>query len=219
MLYPNKQSLLMMILIGMLFAVPPLANAKIETQKSFNNIVAEYKQASEKWEGKIAFYAYRLFWLLAAIDLAWMAILMVFQRSDWLEFLGALIQRILIIGFFLILLQQGAGWAGTITESFRDLAANAGGASKIYPSGVMDSGVSVAVSLIDAAKGLANTILTGLIALVILFIYALITAELIIVLVSMYVILNAGIIMLAFGGSRWTQQFAINYTNPYKYFI
>lgn len=207
----NSKIKIQLILIAMLLFLPSLGHTEIDPRGSFNSIVIAYKETAEEWETKIASAATRLFWLLAAIDLAWMAILMLFQRSDMLELLGALIQRILIIGFFLILLQQGTGWAATITDSFRELAANAGGASRIYPSGVMDAGVTVSVSLIDAAKGLANTILTGLIALIILFIYALITAELIIVLVSMYVILNAGIIMLAFGGSRWTQQFAINY--------
>lgn len=205
------KALFKLFFITALFCFSNLADAKIDTRQSFNSIVKEYKEAASQWEGKIASAAKRLFFLLVAIDFAWMAIMMLFQKQDMLEFLGSLIQRIMIVGFFLILLDQGTAWSETITDSFRNLAGQAGGVANMQPSNVMESGVNISVNLIDAAGSLANTVLTGLISIIIMFIYALITAELIIVLVSMYIILNAGIIMLAFGGSRWTQQFAVNY--------
>ena len=98
----NSKIKIQLILIAMLLFLPSLGHTEIDPRGSFNSIVIAYKETAEEWETKIASAATRLFWLLAAIDLAWMAILMLFQRSDMLELLGALIQRILIIGFFLI---------------------------------------------------------------------------------------------------------------------
>jgi type IV secretion system protein TrbL len=198
------------------FSFSPIANAEIEDNDSFNNIVERFQEQSSEWEGAISNAAQRLFFLLVAIDLAWMAIMMLFKKQDMLDFLGSLIQRIMIIGFFLILLTNGTSWALIVVNSFRDLATNAGGLPSILPSTIMDIGVNLAADLIEKSSGnsllnLGNMVLSGLLGIVILFTFALITAEVIVVLVSMYIILNAGIIMLAFGGSRWTEQFAVNY--------
>lgn len=118
------------------------------------------------------------------------------------------------IGFFLALINFGSSWSGTIVSSFRELAGHAGGTATLDPSGILDQGIYVAVLLITKMVGIlqpVDSVLAGFIGLFIIVCYALIAAELIFVLVSMWVILYAGIIVLALGGSEWTRSYAVNY--------
>jgi type IV secretion system protein TrbL len=212
----NRQKILIISIIGILLAFSSGTYAQIDTSNSLTTIVERYQDAASGWENTISTAASWLFWALVAIDLSWLAIMMLFQKQDMMDFLGSLIQRIMVIGFFLILLENGTTWANLVISSFRELASDAGGVTQIMPSSTMEVGVNLATNLIQEAGGnsiwnVGNLILSGLLGIGILIIFALITAELIIVLVSMYIILNAGIIMLAFGGSRWTDQFAVNY--------
>lgn len=209
MLTLKKKKLLPIILLF----IPCLAFSQIPTDRSMDTIVLGYINAAATWESSIATSASRLFALLAALDVVFMGLMMVLKKSDFQDIIGELVKRMLIIGFFLILLTNGSAWTTIIVESFRELASTASGISSIAPSNVMDNGIRIAVNLINSQSGwdLAAKTVAGLIGLGILVIFALLTAELVVVLISTYILLTAGVIMLAFGGSRWTQQFAINY--------
>ncbi len=210
--YTNPRNIVGLFLFGLLL-VSFSAQAQVNTPNIFDGIVADYRTAAGGWEAAIATAARRLFFALVALDLIWMGIQLMFKKSDFLEFTGTLVQRILIIGFFLTLLENGSNWSSTIISSFRELAGNAGGVPTISPSSVMDAGIRISVNLIGTSSifNVPHAVISGLISIGILVVFALLTAELIIVLISSFIILNGGIIMLAFGGSRWTQQFAINY--------
>ncbi|WP_299695855.1 P-type conjugative transfer protein TrbL, partial [uncultured Vibrio sp.] len=54
-------------------------------------------------------------------------------------------------------------------------------------------------------------IIMGLCALIVLVVMAMIAAQLTILIVGSYVILNAGVVMMGFLGSHWTRDHAINY--------
>jgi len=204
----------MKILFGViLYLLAGSVFAAVPTDHALDEIVIAYKTASASWEPAIKTYAYRLFWLLVAIDWAWGAMKLATQNSEFDSVIGFVVNKIMVIGFFLALLTFSSGWATTIVDSLRSLAGIAGGTTSITPSNVMDLGLNVAVGLLDdlSVLDLGTTIIAGLIAIVILIIFALITAELIFVLVTLWIILYAGVIMLAFGGSSWTQSYALNY--------
>ena len=88
----------------LLLFFPLLASAAIPTDRSMDAIVDGFINASARWESVIATHAHRLFFLLAVIDFAWMSMMMLFRKVDIMEFMGQLIQRVMVIGFFLILL-------------------------------------------------------------------------------------------------------------------
>ncbi len=205
----------MRILLGLLFSVLSFsAFSAVPTDNALNEIVDAYRSASSAWEPTIRNYAYRLFWLLVAIDFSWGAIKLALEKSEFESFWAFVVNRVMTIGFFLALISFGSSWSKTIIDSMRELAGYAGGASVVNPSQVLDQGLNVAVTMINQASGVlqpVDTMIAGLLGIIILIIYALIAAELIFVLVSMWVILYAGIIMLAFGGSEWTRSYAINY--------
>lgn len=200
-----------------LLILPSLANAAIPISGGLSHIVDTFHAASAGWGTVIKGYAFRLFWLLVAIDFSWGAIKLALEKSEFESFWAFIINRVMTIGFFLALItfSTGAGaWQLTIIDSFRSLASIAGGVSKLDPSSVLDQGIFVSVTIIEKTNSIlspASAILGGLMGLIIIGIYALIAAELVFVLVSMWLILYAGIIMLAFGGSEWTRSYALNY--------
>lgn len=185
----------------------------VPTDNALNEIVVAYRDAAASWEPVIRGYAYRLFWLLVAIDFSWGAIKVALEKSEFDGIVAFMVNRIMIIGFFLALISFGSTWSKTIIDSLRQLAGHAGGAPDINPSNILDLGLDVAVQMLNniSVLNLPLAIAGGLISIVILIVFALITAELIFVLVSMWVVLYAGIIMLALGGSEWTRSYAINY--------
>ncbi|WP_226669084.1 P-type conjugative transfer protein TrbL [Microbulbifer aggregans] len=192
------------------------ANAQTQTGV-LDDIVSSYKTASDTWAPIIIGYAFTLFWLLVSIDFVLTGIKLLFKRADFGDVVSEYVHLILIIGFFLALLQfattSSSNWAMAIIESFRQLGGLAGGLPTIDPSGVFDYGLVSAGALMSqmSLTSPAQSLVIGIVGIGVVVIFALIAAELLFVLISMWVILNAGVIMLGLGGSQWTRNYAINY--------
>lgn len=206
---------MMRLVIGIIvFAFSSSVLAQVPTNNALDQIVDAYRAASATWEPVIRSYAFGLFWLLVAIDFSWGAMKLALEKSEFESFWAFMVNRVMTIGFFLALIQFGSTWSVTIIDSMRQIAGAAGGATGFNPSSLLDQGLFTAVTLIERSSGVfqpGDTIIAGLLGILIMVIYALIAAELIFVLVSMWIILYAGIIMLGFGGSEWTRSYATNY--------
>ena len=206
------------IAVVLFFSMSEVALAQtLEPNNILDGIVVMYRNATNGWQSVLSGYATRLFWLLAGIDFAWMAISLALKRADMTEIFAELIRRVMIIGFFLALIQNSGSWPHMIVDSFRQAAGAASGSlaggGSISPSDIFDLGLKIAsslsdqVSFSDPGESLAR-IITGLI---IVTVFALVAGYLLVALVEMYISLNAGIILLGFGGSRWTSDYATKY--------
>ncbi|MEW5250900.1 P-type conjugative transfer protein TrbL [Microbulbifer discodermiae] len=200
-----------LVILLLFIAVPAIA--QIPDDNALNGIVNSYRDEASSWAGAIKGYAFTIFWLLVGIDFAWTGLGLVTKRADFGDWIGEYIHRIIVIGFFLALLQFSSTWATAIIDSLRQLAGIAGGISGLDPADVFDNGLIATGALMSkmSAFSPAKSLVLGIIGILMFVVFVLIAAELIFVLVTMWIILNAGIIMLAFGGSRWTQNFAVNY--------
>lgn len=189
-----------------------------ESNNILDGMVFMYRDAASAWQTVILEYASRLFWLLVAIDLSWLGISLALKRADFSEIVSELIKRVMIVGFYLALLQNSYAWSQAIVASFRSVAdaANgslASGTEGISPSNIFDIGLRIAgalsdqVSFSDPAESLAR-VFTGLIVIVA---FSLIAGLLLVALIEMYIALSAGVILLGFGGSRWTSDYATKY--------
>ena len=112
-------------------------------------VLDTFRNATRTWEASLAQLALRLFWILALIEFTWAAIQLAFRGADLGEWLAALLNQIMFIGFFAALLQFSAEWAGAIVASFREAANIAGGVSVIRPSDLFDVGVKLGSALIS----------------------------------------------------------------------
>ena len=202
------------IAVGLL---PEPAAAQIASDNLLNDIVNEFRDKAGLWEATLRDYALRLFWILAAIEFTWSAIALAFRNADLQEWAAELLRRVLFIGIFLAILLNAGPWTAAIVDSFRQAAdganAAAGGTAGLSPSTIFDTGVSLAGRIFDELRLMDPVRSLGLIfsAAAIAIVFALIAAELMVALVEMFIVLNAGIILLGFGGSQWTKDFVIQF--------
>ncbi|WP_122413087.1 P-type conjugative transfer protein TrbL [Pseudomonas viridiflava] len=169
-------------------------------------------QQSHQWSGKLYDYAIRLFWLLASIQFIWTFMPLVMKQADFGEIVGELLRFILVIGFFLAVMKYSVEWSTAIVDSFRDAAASASGLGRALEPGDMlavalDFGRTMVegISVFSPAKGL----LIAVCAILVLACFAFIAAFMFVTLVESYIIINASVLFIGFGGSQWTRDFAI----------
>jgi type IV secretion system protein TrbL len=204
-----------LLLVLSLLGVVGDASAATETNNSLDAITQLYKSNAGKWESVLRGYALKLFWLLAFIEFAWAAIMMALKGADFGEWVAGVVNQILFIGFFYTLLLHSSEWAGAIVNSFKSAGSSAsgsaGGMGGISPSNVFDVGLQLANKVMDKASFWAPGDSLGLMlsALIIIVCFALIAAFLILALVESYVVISAGVLLMGFGGSRWTKDYAV----------
>lgn len=198
-----------------LFIIAPESQA-LPTNNFLDSVVDTYQSKTTAWEATLRNFALNLFWCLAGIEFIWSAIKLAIKGADLSEFLAELLNRIMYVGFFLTLLLNSSVWSQAIIDSFRQAGsaavAAAGGTGGIAPSNVLDAGWQILQKVV-ASMSLWNpgdSVLIALAAIVILIAFALMTAVLIMALVESYFVISSGVILMGFGGSQWTNQFAIN---------
>jgi type IV secretion system protein TrbL len=169
--------------------------------------------ATRDWQSRITEAARSLFWILAGIEMGMAAIGLALAAASLDSWFAELTRRIMFIGFFAFLLDQGPGFSQAIVDSLFQIGAEGGSAS---PAEVFDAGIRVASALSEQARfgvfednalAIASVIAMG----VVVICFSLVAAIFVAVMVEMYVGLLSGIIMLGLGGSRFTKDFPIRY--------
>src|SRR5438132_7881972 len=141
----------------------------------------------------------------------------VLDREDGLGALASLLRQVVAIGFFYALLLNGGTWIPAVTQSFSQAGAAAAGITKLNPTDVFDQGLALANKILNAtaARGLLDkflaSVLAGITALVVVIAFAIIAAQLLVVLVESFIVIGAGVLFLGFAGSQWTRFFTERY--------
>jgi P-type conjugative transfer protein TrbL len=200
-----------------LLAFASRAQAEITNSGVLDQALKHYRSAAQGWQSAAQGAATSLFWSLAAISLVWTMGNLALRRAELGEFFGELIRYILFTGFWAWMLTNGAAHAGLILNSMVKLAGSAGGnvsgQQLTSPSGVVDVGFHVVdraltqstiLSPFDSAIGIV-------LSLVILVVLALVAVNMLVTLIACWIVAYGGLIVLGFGGSRWTSDMAMNY--------
>lgn len=185
--------------------------AYAQSTNTLDQIVDQFRARSAGWEGALQSFAQGTFGILAGIELAWAAFKLAFRGADVSEWLAEIVNQILFLGFFFGLLENSVTWGQTIVDSFRQAAGAAGG-SGIAPSNVFAAGVSLAGKVMSQMSFWSPEASIALViaGLVIEVCFALIAAFMVLALVESYLIISMSVIFMAFGGSRWTKDFAVS---------
>lgn len=203
--------------------------ADVPTNNAITTIRTLFENTARNWSFILTVYAARLFWILALIDFAWMAINLALNPGEFSDITANLIRKILFIGFFWMLVQPvnaagGAGaqargiqWAIDIVNSMVQAAGQAnnwaGGTPNVSPGRVFDTGFNLCSQIFNAVSGWSPVASLGLIigAIVIMICFALIAAMMLLMYVQSYIMIYAGVIFLGFGGSVFTKDIALKY--------
>jgi type IV secretion system protein TrbL len=182
-----------------------------------SQIMDQFRNNRLQWTNNVFVYANSLFGLLAVIEFAWSAAVMLLEKTDLHSWTSALIRKLMWIGAFYALLLNGRFWIPAIIDSFTQLGQNAAGLGALSPSGVFMQGLSLAGALMDGASTSAfftnpgTSLALAFAALLIVISYTIITINFIVTLVESYIVVSVGFIFLGFGGSRWTAPYTERY--------
>ena len=182
-----------------------------------SGIMDQFRNNRIEWTTNVWVYANTLFGILAVIEFAWSAAVMLLEKSDLQSWTSALIRKLMWIGAFYALLLNGRIWIPAIIDSFTQIGQNAAGLGALSPSGIFMQGLSLAGALMDGASTSAfftnpgTSLALAFAALLIVVSYTLITINFIVTLVESYLVVSVGFIFLGFGGSRWTAPYTERY--------
>jgi type IV secretion system protein TrbL len=197
-----------------LMLLSPLAHAQ---GKAPSAILNQYRAQRTTWFTVVWPYANTLFGILATIEFAWSAAVMLLEKSDLQSWTSALIRKLMWIGAFYSLLIYGRFWIPAITDSFELIGQNASGAGPMAPSDVFTRGIDIAGALMATSSTAAfftnlgtslAMIFTGIVTALA---FIAITVQFVVAMVESYIIVAAGFIFVGFGGSRWTAPYVERY--------
>ncbi len=208
-LKPTLGLCLLLLMTSAQAAIPGMNSAGL-----FDSILERFARTSATWGTKMVDYGTWLFWSLTLLSMVWTYGLMALKKADIQEFLAETVRFFTVTGFFFWLLRNGPAIAMSIIDTLRAIAANATGlGNNLSPSGIVDIGFDIAAKVIDRSSiwSPASSTVGLLIAAIILIILAIVGVNMLIMLISAWLLAYGGVFLLGFGGGRWTQDIAIQY--------
>jgi type IV secretion system protein TrbL len=175
-----------------------------------SSIMDQFRNQRANWTANVWVYANTLFGLLAVIEFAWSAAVMLLEKSDLQSWTSALIRKMMWLGAFYAVLLFGNSWIPAIIDSFTAIGQNASGVVALSPGDVFAQGLQIAGALLGGASASAFFTNPGpslalvFRALLIAISYVIITINFIVTMVESYILVSVGFVFLGFGGSRWT---------------
>ncbi|MGV1832709.1 P-type conjugative transfer protein TrbL [Agrobacterium vitis] len=209
--HPSRRVELAFVAIGLVLiaSTPALAQQGQVLTTLENSVVA----AAKGWEATVMDAARSLFWILAGIEVGIAAVWLAINAASLDSWFAELVKRIMFIGLFAFILNEGPAFAKAVVDSLYQIGAGGGSAS---PANIFDAGIRVATKMSEQAKfglfednSLAIAAVFAMVVVVVCF--SLVAAIFVSVMVEMYVGLLAGMIMLGLGGTSYTKDFAIKY--------
>ena len=204
---------IIILLVVCLIIKTPEVFAAINGQGILDDVQNKFQTAASAWAATLTARASWLFWVLAMISMIWTHGMLLLRKADIADFYGEFIRFIVFTGFFWWLLTNGPQMAHDIIGSMKTLGNTASGTTGTTPSGIVDVGFKIFNTVVQQSS-IASPIMStaGIImATIVITILALIAANMLILLVTGWILAYAGVFYLGFGGSRWTSDIAITY--------
>ena len=201
----------MRILLLLIF--PLFLFAEVSTNNQAQGLLSIFDTAKNAWIAAVVPFAMRLFWLLVIIDWGWTFGMLLLKGTEFSELMSTLIQKIIIIGFFLAMFQYTT-WLDTIPQSFGQLADTINGLpQKITPDTILEQGFNIvnivwgSTSWFTSPGDSLGIMFAGM---VILFAFVIMTAMFFAVMVKLYLLIVGAYFILALGGLSYTRTMGTN---------
>ena len=185
-----------------------------------NTVAQKFLSSMTSWARAFQSAGNYLLLALATISLAWRSMTLLFRSNNINDVLFECIRTIMIVGFFMWVMNNIDNVLSPIVEGFQVLAGIAGGNSDVSASGMITNGTNAVSAIFDTIKDgffgvelSADTLLKVTVAGAIMVLFVFVSVNLLLVTISLYFIIYGGVILLALGGSDWTRSSALNYIN------
>lgn len=203
-------------ILTLLFCLFPLTSfaETIPDNNALDLVIKAYENSTKIWEPVIHDLTLGLFWGLVTISFTWSSIQIALKDGGLVDVIADLTTRVLTVGVSVWLLNEAPNLARVLIQSFQEVGTRlSGGVVKFSPSNVAEMGNNIvhrAIEMYSVWDPLAN-IMLFICALVILICFALIALEMTTLIISAYITVSGGIVMMGFLGSEWTRENAMNY--------
>lgn len=193
-------------------AVASGAHAQAVGVEVINSMVDTYRDSIVGWEPKLEALALGTFKILATAGFAWAIIKQVFNRADFSSILSTVLNQVFFIGFWYFILTSTSTWGAQIINSCLQAAGDATGVSVMHPGDIFNAGWTLTGKMLSKKFGWDVVLGLGLIitGVIIMFVFALMTASMILTLIDVYIVIAAGVLILSFSGIVFTVDIAMS---------
>jgi type IV secretion system protein TrbL len=183
-----------------------------------NSVAIQFYNAGLKYSAAIEPYALKLFFALFLIDViaTWIQYTAEGQ-VDPSYFLSRMIKRVLSGGFVYLMIINAFPWMNDVITSFSNIGAAVSGLPNLSPQTVLQLGGQMAQTILDTPastsliSNLEMAIIQSVSGFVVLLAFTITAIALLFTLVESYIAIGGGVILLGFGGSRFTASAAEGY--------
>ena len=177
-----------------------------------DTIANQVQVKASSWFSVLQSHALSLFKVLLIIDVIWLGIQAAIKREELMEILASFVRLLFFASFMLALVIYYKDWSNMLISGLSDIAKGLG-ADTSSPSEIFGAGLSLALKVFEEVSAWEpiNSAVFMIYALVLVILFSLIAAQVLLVKCEAYIVLNAGAILLGFGGSAITKNYAINF--------
>jgi type IV secretion system protein TrbL len=185
---------------------------------NLDSLTSQFYAAGVHYSAVIQPYALHLFFALFVIDLltTWIQY-MAEGHLDPTHFIGRLLRHVFSGGFVYLMIVNGFNWMYLVIQSFSRMGSAISGLPGLSPQTVVQTGIAMATTLLSSPSttglitNLELSFVSGFLALVVAAAFVIVAVELLLTLVKAYLTTSLGVILLGFGGNRFTASAAEGY--------
>ncbi len=177
----------------------------------------EFRLAASGWTDTLRPLAQRTFALLAGIEFAVSAAAWGLRRGSADDVLGQLFLKVALVSFLFMCLTFFDEWIPAIVNSFVRAGQEAAGVTELNPTGVLELGLELYASMVEGSMDLgmllspAESFAVVWSGLGVMMAFAVVAAQLVVLLIESYIAVTAGVFFLGFASFRGTASFADRY--------
>lgn len=177
-----------------------------------STVLAELEEVSKSWGPVIEGFSLSLFKWLIQIEIGLFAIRAILSGQELKQTFAEFTLLIFYSCFMVAIIYNHEEWTTALINSFSNVAVKTG-APEPSPQNIFTYGLIIIGNLLNNFSLIDIPVSIGVLfsSLVIAVTFTLITAQIIMVKCEAYIVLNAGAILLGFGGSKITKDYAINF--------
>lgn len=186
------------------------------SQNLLNNINSLYQAKILLWGSSVIIHANYIIGVLALIQVVWTISWLTIKGQELDSIVATALKQVVIIGFFYALLLNGGQWIPAILNSFSKVGSEAGVITNLDPGSVMNQGLFVAYTVLKTGADIGfithpfGAFMSVITACIITFSYVLIAADLLVTLITSYIMVAVCSLFFAFGVSSLTSPMAKN---------
>lgn len=199
------------LLIFGILLLSDFAFGDVSTNNNAQGLLSIFATNANAWIAAVIPFAKSLFWYLVVIDWVITFSMMAIKGTDFAEIMSGLIQKTLIIGFFLIMFRY-TSWLDTIPRSFGQMANNLTGVS-IQPDTILEQGYNIVAKIWKGTSWFSSpgdSLGLMIAGIIILMGFIVMTAMLFMAMAKIYLLLTGAYFMLALGGLSQTRTMGIS---------